>query len=172
MKIPTKTRKNLPSKVFWYCKVCKGKREEWKSRRKNSTFPFCSTDCKTMFYRNHPFKAKPNSYKRFFTQDRFKIWLHNQISIFSPQFTHVRQDHQFRKLVRDEMWAMRNELSLSEAIYFIVFMMRENNIPFIEDKKIYTNVYGAHIATMLMQDYMDNQTIELYDKAQELLESD
>jgi hypothetical protein len=165
-----KIQKKTPSKVFWYCKVCKGRREEWKSRKNSSTFPFCSTDCKKKFYRNHPFTSKANSYKRFFTQDRFKIWLHNQISIFSPQFTHIRQDHQFRKLVRDEMWAMRKELSLSEAIYFIVFMMRENNIPFIQDKQVYANVYGPYIATMIMQNFMDNQTIEYYVKAQELLE--
>lgn len=167
MKIPTKTRKNLPSKVFWYCKVCKGRREEWKSRKENSTFPFCSPPCKKKFYRNHPFTSKPNSYRRFFTKDRFKIWLHNQISIFSPQFTHVRQDHQFRKLVRDEMWAMRKELSLHDAIYFIVFMMREYNIPFIQDKQIYTNVYGAHIATFLFQNIPD---VDYLEEAEKLLE--
>lgn len=170
MKIQKKAPVNHPSKVFWYCKVCKNRREEWKSRKNASTFPFCSSTCKKRFYKNHPFSSKAGSYKRYFTKERFKIWLHNQISIFSPQFTHIRQDHQFRKLVRDEMWEMRKELSFSEAIYFIVFMMRENNIPYIQDKEVYIKVYGSFIASMIMQDFMDIQTIEYFDKAQELLE--
>ena len=167
MKIANKLPVNHPMKVFWYCKVCKSRREEWKSKQKYSTFPFCCSSCKTKFYRNHAFKSAPNSYKTFFTKERFKIWLHNQISIFSPQFTSIRQDHSFRKLVRDEMWAMRKELSLSEAIYFIVFMMNENNIAYIQDKQLYSNVYGAHIATMLLQNIPD---VDYLEEAQKLLE--
>tara|TARA_B100001063_G_C16749380_1_gene549360 strand:+ start:1033 stop:1539 length:507 start_codon:yes stop_codon:yes gene_type:complete len=167
MKIRIRNNLKNPSKVFWYCKVCKGRREEWKSKQKYSTYPFCSSSCKTKFYRSHPFDKKPNSYRPFFGQERFKIWLHNQISIFSPQFTSIRQDHSFRKLVRDEMWAMRKELNLQEAIYFIVFMMIQHNIAFIQDKQLYSKVYGAHIATMLLQDIPDTDYLE---EAQKLLE--
>ena len=85
-----------------------------------STYPFCSSKCKRSFHTKHAFDAE--GYKTFFTKDRFKIWLHNQISIFTPQFTSIREDHSFRKLVRDELWAMRKEMVLAEAIYFIVFM--------------------------------------------------
>ena len=170
MKITKKAPVNHPMKVFWYCKVCKGRREEWKSKQKYSTYPFYCYKCKEKFYGSHPFTGRPNSYKTFFGKERFKIWLHNQISIFTPQFTSIRQDHKFRKLVRDEMWAMRKELSLSEAIYFIVYMMNEHNIAYIQDKQLYSNVYGSHITTMLLQPMIENVDMGYLEEAQQLLE--
>ena len=51
--------------------------------------------------------------------------------------------------------------------YFIVFMMIQHNIAFIQDKQLYSKVYGAHIATMLLQDIPDTDYLE---EAQKLLE--
>ena len=166
MKI-TKRTVNHPSKVFWYCKVCKERREDWKSRQKYSTYPFCSSNCKKSFHTKHAFDNK--GYKTFFTKDRFKIWLHNQISIFTPQFTSIRQDHSYRKLVRDELWAIRKEMVLTEAIYFIVFMLQEHGIPYVKDRKLYNNVFGTHISALLMQEF--NQTaLDYLEEATNLLE--
>ena len=172
MKIQKKTNKtavNHPNKVFWYCKVCKGRREEWKSKQKYSTFPFCSSSCKQKFYRNHAFTSEPNSYKRFFSKERFKIWIHNQISVFTPQFTRIRQDRQFRKLVRDEMWAMRYELSLPEAIQFIVFMLKEFDIPYLNDREVFMQVYGTHITALILQENVV-ESLDYFRQAVELLE--
>jgi len=170
MKITNKAPVNHPMKVFWYCKVCKGRREEWKSRKKHSTYPFCGVKCKKKFYRTHPFDSNQNSYKTYFGKERFKIWLHNQISIFSPQFTSIRQDHQFRKLVRDEMWPMRKELNLPDAIYFIVFMMQLHGIAYIQDKELYSSVYGSHIAALLLSQTPENTDIGYLEEAKTLLE--
>ena len=170
MKIMNRETVNQPMKVFWYCKLCKGRREEWESRKKHSAYPFCSVKCKKKFYRTHPFGLKQNSYKAYFGKERFKIWLHNQISIFSPQFNSIRQDHQFRKLVRDEMWPMRKELNLPDEIYFIVFMMQLHGIPYIRDKQLYSSVYGTHIATKLLQSIPESMDIGYLEEAKTLLE--
>ena len=38
---------NHPSKVFWYCKVCKARKEGLKSKKKDSVYPFrCSRNVK------------------------------------------------------------------------------------------------------------------------------
>ena len=68
------------------------------------------------------------------------------------------------------MWAMRKELSLSEAIYFIVYMMNEHNIAYIQDKQLYSNVYGSHITTMLLQPMIENVDMGYLEEAQQLLE--
>ena len=46
-------------------------------------------------------------------------------------------------------------------------MMIQHNIAFIQDKQLYSKVYGAHIATMLLQDIPDTDYLE---EAQQLLE--
>tara|TARA_Y100000004_G_scaffold188164_1_gene241929 strand:- start:1004 stop:1504 length:501 start_codon:yes stop_codon:yes gene_type:complete len=160
-----KRASNHPNKVFWYCKVCKARREEWKNRKKYSVYPFCSPNCKSKFHRKHAFTHE--GYKRYFTKERFKIWLHNQISVFTPQFTSIREDHSFRKLVREEMWPMRWDLTLNEAILFIAFMLHENGIAYVKDKALYSSIYGSHIATSLMQNF--DHELDYLDEARQLL---
>ena len=162
-----KRASNHPNKVFWYCKVCKARREEWKSRKKYSVYPFCSPNCKTKFHRKHAFTHE--GYKRYFTKERFKIWLHNQISVFTPQFTSIREDHSFRKLVREEMWPMRWDLTLNEAVLFIAFMLHEHGIVYVKDKELYTAVYGAFTASSLMQTFEHDTSLEYLDEARQLL---
>ena len=87
----------------------------------------------------------------------------------SPQFTSIREDHTFRKLVREEMWPMRWDLTLNEAILFIAFMLHENGIAYVKDKALYSAVYGSHIASSLMQTFEHDNSLEYLDEARYLL---
>tara|TARA_R100001591_G_C4285794_1_gene166428 strand:- start:45 stop:536 length:492 start_codon:yes stop_codon:yes gene_type:complete len=158
-----------PVRIFFDCKVCKKRRFTYQKRLKHTTWPFCDSYCKKHFYRTHPFSVKPNSYNKSFNFARFKIWLHNQISVFTPQFVSIRQDHSFRKLVRDEMWGMRHELNLTDAIYFIVFMFHKHGIVFLKDRELYTKIYGSFIAQTILQE-IDWLVIDSREKAVKMLE--
>lgn len=57
MKI-TKRTVNHPSKVFWYCKVCKERREGWKSRQNIQHIPFVHRNVESLFTQNMPLITK------------------------------------------------------------------------------------------------------------------
>ena len=68
------------------------------------------------------------------------------------------------------MWLMRKELNLSDAIYFIVFMMQLHGIPYIRDKQLYSSAYGIYIAQSLLQSIPENTDIVYLEEAKTLLE--
>ena len=49
-------------------------------------------------------------------------------------------------------------------------MLQEHGIPYVKDKKLYMNVFGSHIGTLLMQEFVNQTALDYLEEATNLLE--